>query len=130
MSLSHYRELLIVALATDINKNKTYVLDAIRDWWIALKEWEKDETFERAFTESRMSIRTLRYETVHKPLKMTRSAEPQQGKQELGGISDTGITGLMKRMDPSNFVGHGPLNESSKYQQAVRVIRSQLTRVK
>ena len=116
MSLSRYREILIVALATDIHQNKTYVLEAIRDWWIAFKDWEKEETFDRAFTEGRMSVRTIKYETVHKPLSMVRNAEPEKGKQELGGISDTGITGLMKRMDPSNFVGHGQLNESSKYE--------------
>ena len=34
MSLSRYREILIVASATDIHQNKTYVLEAIRDWWI------------------------------------------------------------------------------------------------
>lgn len=114
MSLSRYREMLIVALATDIRSNKSYVLDAMSDWWIALKDWEKEETFERAFTEGRMSIRTMKFETVHKPLSMIRNVEPEKGKQELGGISDTGIKGLMKRMDPSNFMGKS--NDMSKYE--------------
>jgi hypothetical protein len=112
MSLPRYREALILALATDIFSNKKYVLDAMSDWWIALKDWEKNETFGRAFSEGRMSVRTMKYETVHKPLSMVRSVEPEKSKQELGGKSDTGITGLLKRMDPSNFVG--PTGDSSK----------------
>jgi hypothetical protein len=113
MSLPRYREALILALATNIFANKSYVLGAICDWWIALKDWEKEETFDRALSEGRMSVRTIKYETVHKPLSMVRSVEPEKGKQELGGISDTGITGLLKRMDPSNFVS--PSGQSSKY---------------
>lgn len=125
MSLPYYRELLMVAAATDFQSNQSYVLDAIRDWWTALKNWEDAETFSRAFGEGRMSVRTIRYDQVHGqgsfPLQMIRQAEPEKGKQEMPGISNTGIKGLQKRFAPANFgvtqvMNQYVLSESKKYE--------------
>ncbi len=113
MSLPHYRQKLRSKLIA-CGRNRfmvPVVLEAVNNWWLAYKDWEAEESFKRAFKERRMTARTMVFHVEHQPLNMIRLSEPEKGKQNTGGKSSTGITGMMKRVDPDNFLG-----KSKKYE--------------
>jgi hypothetical protein len=125
MSLEFSRAWLNRYLPRANAENKSFILGLIDNWWIAYKDWEEKETFTRAFTEKRMTVRTIKYQTVHSPLKMTREAQGHLGKQEVPGKSDTGIKGLTKRMDPTNFVSSRD-RSSAKYEHGLHDMSASL----
>jgi hypothetical protein len=126
MSLPLYRQQLLQALPSTGRSHVNTILNCIDNWWHAYKEWERQDTFENAFDAGRMTVRTIKYKTVHTPLSMTRMTAPQLGKQEIANTkSDTGIKGMMLRMDPTNFVKPGT-GESSKYEHGLFDMSSSL----
>ena len=125
MSLELYRNKLREILVTFNAENQGAVLEAVNNWWIAYKEWEKADTFETAFIEKRMTARTIKFETEHTSLKMTRESEPEKGKQDVIGKSSTGITAMAQRMDPTKFVSDTG-RTSSKYDFGLHDMSSSL----
>src|SRR5215469_3107794 len=61
--LRHSRWLLARALESRLRGSTVYSLRYLTqladDWFQALKDWEKEETFYRAFNENRMTLRLL-----------------------------------------------------------------------
>jgi hypothetical protein len=105
MSLNLYRQQLLAVLPSTGRMSVNSTLAYIDNWWHAYKAWEAQDTLENAFDAGRMTVRTIKYATVHTPLAMTRMRVPQAGKQEIAGSrSDTGIQGMMLRLDPASFV--------------------------
>ena len=60
MSLPLYRQQLLRALLSTGRMHVNMTLTLINNWWLAYKAWEANDTFETAFDECRMTVRTLK----------------------------------------------------------------------
>jgi hypothetical protein len=84
------------------------------EWFDALKEWEKDETFDRAFQDNRMTLRLLNAEVTRSANDFQRDVDAWTAVKADGTFKKTGgqqsvflsggLKGLSDRADPSNFV--------------------------
>jgi len=95
--LKELREELLRAIAEGADLDK--VLSAVEAWFKALKEWEALETFERAFTDNRMTARCIDTKGTIK----TFSVKNEKGVQSPMNV-DSGKAGLDARLEPKNFL--------------------------
>jgi hypothetical protein len=83
--------------------NIANTIQQVEDWWGAYKEWEAEDTFYAAVSEGRMTVSQRPFSQTHEGLSMVRQAEPDKGKQDLGGSYNVGLTGLTLRTNPASF---------------------------
>jgi hypothetical protein len=100
------------------------LVNAVKDWWAAYKDWERADTFDDAYYDSRMTIRTynpkvgkdkskwdlVHKETVGKPSVM--DAQKKVGKKMKWDVS---MEGIIKRTKPWNWDDAAPVQVSNKY---------------
>lgn len=144
MSLDHARDQILPLLqngtfAPMVANDWPGARKLVTDWWDAYKSWERDDTFEDARREQRMSLRwcgrgiDFSFPTVQ----ATRhdAVKDEDGKYPgvtYGNLtSNVGVKGVMSRTDPSVFVplsgGASRKTELGLHDLSASILRSNAT---
>lgn len=104
------------------DKDWDEVADAVWTWFVDLKHWESQDTFNDAFAQSRMTIRAIQVgrqsplyepdnpnskEFYTEPVTKVKGVKGVEGKdRQIKQMQ--GVPGVQERMNPNNFMLQGP----------------------
>jgi hypothetical protein len=144
MSLDHARDQLLPllengAFGTAVANDWTGARKLVVDWWDAYKAWERDDTFEAAWREQRMSLRWCGrgLDFSFSGVEATRNDAVKNDKGSFPSVtygqltSNVGVKGVMARLDPKVFVpspgGTSRKTELGLHDLSASILRSNAT---